>query len=119
MLDTTAPDAPALDFALPNHATEILVTAADAIDQRGSQRDQPSGERSMARAVSAFNAMYGTQLTEVQGWQFMALLKMARAAGGKLHIDDYIDQAAYAALAGEAAEHAGLRASVAAIEAGA
>lgn len=82
-------------------AIDLLTQAADAIDQRDQLRDQPSGERSMARAVRAFNAMYGHHLTEQHGWQFMALLKMARGAGGRLHVDDYVDQAAYAALAGE------------------
>jgi len=84
-------------------ATQLLVDASDAIDQRAAQRDTPEGERSMRRTVDAFNAMYGTRLTEAQGWQFMALLKMARAAGGRQHRDDYIDMAAYAALAGECA----------------
>ncbi|MBN8921620.1 MAG: hypothetical protein BGP10_15860 [Rhodanobacter sp. 68-29] len=105
-----------MDFALPNSAPDILANAAAAIDQRAAARDHAQGERSMARAVHAFNAMYGCALSEVQGWQFMALLKMARSTGGKLHIDDYIDQSAYAALAGEAAEREGLRACIAAID---
>lgn len=84
-------------------ATDILIAAADDIDQRGTLRDQPTGERSMARAVTAFNALHGTALTEVQGWQFMALLKLARATGGRHHADDYQDGSAYIALAGEAA----------------
>ena len=57
----------------------------------------------MARTVAAFNALHGTALTDVQGWQFMALLKLARATGGRHHADDYQDGAAYIALAGEAA----------------
>lgn len=85
------------------NAPHFLVTAADAIDNRASVRDLPTGERSMRRAVRAFNAMYGHGLTEAQGWQFMVLLKMARSAAGRLHVDDFIDQAAYSALAGECA----------------
>lgn len=85
-------------------ATDVLVQAGDAIDDRAALRDATvTGERSMARTVAAFNALYGTALTEVQGWQFMQILKLARAATGKPHLDDYVDGAAYAALAGEAA----------------
>jgi len=56
----------------------------------------------MSRTVAAFNGLTGHTLSEVQGWQFMVLLKLARANGGAFHLDDYIDGAAYAALAGEA-----------------
>jgi hypothetical protein len=84
-------------------AVSILVDAADAISHRAAQRDQPDGERSMGRCVQAFNALFGTTLTETQGWQFMALLKIARSTGGALHMDDHTDHAAYAALAGECA----------------
>lgn len=87
-------------------ASSLLVSAADAIEARANLRDQPSGERSMARTVAAFNAMYGQHLTEENGWQFMALLKMARSSAGAFHVDDYTDQAAYSALAGECAAHA-------------
>lgn len=84
-------------------ATDILEAAASDIVQRGKLRDKSTGERSMARTVAAFNALHGTALTDVQGWQFMALLKLARATGGRHHADDYQDGAAYIALAGEAA----------------
>lgn len=94
---------PELQTPAHNAAHDLLLEAADCIGARAEQRDQPDGERSMRRTVAAFNALYGTRLTELQGWQFMALLKMARAAGGRVHRDDFIDQAAYAALAGECA----------------
>lgn len=84
-------------------ATDLLVQANEAIDQRAKLRDQPDGERSMARTVAAFNALHGCNLTEVQGWHFMLCLKLARATAGTRHLDDYIDMAGYAALAGEAA----------------
>lgn len=84
-------------------ATDLLVQAADTIEQRAQLRDTPTGERSMRRTVASFNALYGTQLTEAQGWQFMVLLKMARGAHGRFHVDDFTDQAAYSALAGECA----------------
>lgn len=90
----------------PMSAPGILLGAHEAMVQRATERDQPTGERTMGRIVAAFNALHGTQLTEVQGWQFMEILKIARSAGGRHQPDDYIDGAAYAALAGEAAERA-------------
>lgn len=87
-------------------ATEILHTAEICIGDRAASRDQPDGERSMARTVAAFNALTGHQLTERDGWLFMVTLKAARAAtiGGRHNADDYVDGAAYMALAGESAE---------------
>lgn len=58
----------------------------------------------MARAVAAFNGLTGHELTEEQGWAFMAVLKLARAQNGRaVNRDDYVDGAAYIALAGECA----------------
>lgn len=85
-------------------AHDILGAASDAIAQRAKLRDLPQGERSMARTVAAFNAIAATNLDERDGWLFMACLKMARATAGEHHLDDYIDMASYAALAGETAE---------------
>lgn len=82
-------------------AVETLRRAADLIEQRGKQRDSDTGERSMARTVGAFNAIYGTSLTETQGWHFMELLKMARSSQGAYVSDDFDDKVAYAALAAE------------------
>jgi len=84
-------------------AKDFLNAGAEAIGDRAAERDKPDGERSMFAAVEAFNAIYGTELTETQGWAFMALLKLSRAAGGAYRADDYVDGAAYVALAGEAA----------------
>ena len=84
-------------------ATQLLRRAADLIEERGAQRDRPGGERSMAATVAAFNAIYGTELSEVQGWTFMQLLKLSRSAGGRYVADDFEDGIAYAALAAEAA----------------
>ena len=88
----------------PNTAQSILRKAADLIEERGKQRDQANGEKSMAKTVQAFNAIYGTTLTEVQGWHFMELLKMTRSAYGVYVADDFEDKVAYAALAAEAAK---------------
>lgn len=84
-------------------AVEILRQAAREIEERAAQRDCPDGERSMARTVALFNALTGSSLNELDGWQFMQCLKMARARAGRFVLDDYIDCAAYAALAAEAA----------------
>jgi hypothetical protein len=88
----------------PVTAPMILTAGAEHIAARAASRDCLGGERSMARTVKAFNAMFGTHLTEVQGWQFMVVLKMARASAGGHNPDDYEDGAAYFALAGEAAD---------------
>lgn len=83
-------------------AHEFLQAGVDAMADRAAQRDKPDGERSMNRAVSAFNEMTGRSMTEHEGWLFMVLLKMARAtAASEVREDDYIDGAAYFALAGE------------------
>jgi hypothetical protein len=90
-------------------APEILKAAAGNIAQRAASRDLPKGERSMARAVSAFNALTGHELSTRDGWLFMAGLKMARATAGAHNADDYQDGAAYFALAGEEAEKQAVR----------
>lgn len=79
-------------------APELLRHAATLIEQRAASRDRPA-ERSMKRAIEAFNALTSQSLTELQGWVFMAVLKMARAHAGTLNPDDYLDGAAYMALA--------------------
>ena len=84
-------------------ATDYLSQAHVEMEDRAASRDQPGGERSMSRAVEAFNTLYGTTLTETQGWQFMSLLKKARGAAGDYREDDYTDDVAYAALAAESA----------------
>ena len=83
-----------------SNAVEILKESASCIGDRASERDTDS-ERSMRATVEAFNAIYGKDLTETEGWMFMVLLKAARARGGDFRLDDYIDGAAYFALAGE------------------
>ena len=84
-------------------ATHMLKQGAKAIQDRAASRDLPDGERSMRRAVDAFNGLVGgdRRLTEREGWLFMVVLKMARATAGRFNPDDYVDGAAYMALAGE------------------
>lgn len=89
-------------------AHEILEQGAAAIRQRAASRDlEQTGERSMLRTVAAFNALTGHSLSEREGWVFMVMLKAARAQLGALNPDDYVDGAAYFALAGECAATAG------------
>ena len=100
--ETTAPSPSTLaSVTAVIAAGTILQNAAAEMLDRAASRDTPKGERSMGRCVKAFNAMFGTELTETQGWQFMELLKMARSAGGEFRLDDFTDGVAYAALAGE------------------
>ncbi|WP_346839799.1 DUF6378 domain-containing protein [Microbulbifer sp. SAOS-129_SWC] len=90
---------PSPDYSAP----AFLEAGAQHMRDRASLRDAPDGERSMAKTVAAFNALYGKDLTEEEGWMFMVLLKQARASQGKFVADDYEDGAAYFGLAGEAA----------------
>lgn len=83
-------------------AKQFLEDAIASQDDRAAERDSHT-ERSMVATVNAFNALYDKNLTEVEGWMFMVMLKAARAKGGELRVDDYIDGASYFALAGEAA----------------
>jgi hypothetical protein len=84
------------------NANELLNKAEALMTERGKQYDQPEGERSMARAVSAFNAITGKALPESDGWLLLALLKMVRDNQRvEPHADSIEDLVAYAALYGE------------------
>lgn len=90
----------------PTKAQDLLHRAADLMDERGKQYDQPSGERSMQAAVTAFNAISGYSLTEADGFLLMALLKMVRDQQRETpHRDSIEDLVAYASLYGEARMH--------------
>ena len=98
MMTTNQPD--------PTKAQDLLHRAADLMDERGKQYDQPSGERSMLAAVTAFNAISGYSLTEADGFLLMALLKMVRDQQRETpHRDSIEDLVAYASLYGEARLH--------------
>jgi hypothetical protein len=77
--------------------------AAELMEDRGTERDQANGERSMARCVNAFNAMTGHALSVEDGWLFMVYLKHSRMRGGAFKLDDYEDAVAYEALMAEEA----------------
>jgi len=83
-------------------APDILQEAAECLTARAVERDKEGGERSMKAAIEAFNALTGHTLTEEQGYVFMTVLKISRSQGGCFKLDDFVDMAAYAALAGEA-----------------
>lgn len=99
--------------AKKKHAYTFLETAVKEMKDRAAQRDltnvstnSPSGERSMAATIKAFNALTGHNLTEENGWEFMILLKLVRGRQGDFRADDYVDAAAYSALLGECASTA-------------
>ncbi|QYW01826.1 hypothetical protein CPT_Piffle_061 [Stenotrophomonas phage Piffle] len=83
------------------HASEFLQSGINILGERAADRDVVE-ERSMAQVVALFNLKHGTNLTEAQGWNFMATLKEVRARiGGKFRPDDYIDWLNYVALEAE------------------
>ena len=87
-------------------AVQILNEAVQIMAERGKSYDKSGGEaeRSMPKIVAMFNALTGHELTPEQGWKFMCCLKLARSEQGEYREDNYLDGAAYMALAGEEAE---------------
>jgi hypothetical protein len=94
---------PTAQYTAGPTASDILQLGLQVLEQRGVERDQPGGERSMPAVVEAFHALTGHVLSEQQGWLFMALVKIKRSQSGRPDIDHYVDGANYFALAGEAA----------------
>jgi hypothetical protein len=86
-------------------STEFLQAAIDVQAERGKQYDKPTGERSMAATVSAFNCITGSMLEESDGWMLLGLLKLVRQAQNpeQYHHDSALDFVAYASLYAEAA----------------
>lgn len=89
-------------------AVQILNEAVAIMAERGKSYDKSGGEaeRSMPKIVAMFNALTGHELTPEQGWKFMCCLKLARSEQGEYREDNYLDGAAYMALAGEEASEA-------------
>ena len=84
-------------------ATDYLRRAADIMDERGKQYDKPEGERSMGKAVQAFNSITGRDLSEAEGWLLLAVLKNVRLFQRPgYHADSAEDAVAYGALLAEA-----------------
>ena len=89
-------------------STDYLKQAAAIQEQRGKDYDTEGGERSMAAVVEAFNALFGHNITETQGWQFMSLLKKRRLHSARGHHKDSAeDDVSYTALAAESSERNG------------
>jgi|VirMetMinimDraft_7_1064189.scaffolds.fasta_scaffold00110_18 hypothetical protein len=85
-------------------ANSLLIKAFALMEQRGQQYDQPEGERSMGRAVTALNTILDRPaLTESEGWLLLQILKDVRDRQREpAHIDSLQDCIAYAALKAEA-----------------
>lgn len=85
------------------NATDILEKAAQHMAERAATYDKPEGERSMGRAVEAFNAITGRDLSESEGWLLLQVLKSVRLfTRPGYHADSAEDSVAYAALVAEA-----------------
>lgn len=85
------------------NAADILKKAAGHMADRAATYDKPEGERSMGRAVEAFNAITGRDLSESEGWLLLQVLKSARLfTRPGYHADSAEDSVAYAALVAEA-----------------
>lgn len=84
-------------------APELLAKAAAHMADRATTYDKPEGERSMGRAVQAFNAITGRDLSEPEGWLLLQVLKDVRLFQRPgYHADSAEDCIAYAALKAEA-----------------
>lgn len=89
-------------------AIDILNKAAGHMAARASTYDKPEGERSMGRAVEAFNTITGHALSEAEGWLLLQVLKDVRLfTRDGYHADSAEDCVAYAALKAEAKSQTG------------
>lgn len=87
----------------PHLAPDFLERASALLRERAQQYDQPQGERSMGRAVEAFNVITGHVITESDGWLLLQILKDVRDRQRvEPHRDSLEDCIAYAALKAEA-----------------
>lgn len=85
-------------------AEGLLEDGLKVLSERGQQYD-PKGktERSMEKIVAAFKIITGKELTEAEGWMFMAVLKQVRSFQRPgFHADSAQDFVCYSALYGEA-----------------
>lgn len=101
--DTVAHLSPKPVVHRTNTAPALLAKAASIMEERGKQYDKPEGERSMGRAVEAFNAITGKKLSESEGWLLLQVLKDVRLwQRPGYHADSAEDCIAYSALKAEA-----------------
>lgn len=91
--------------SFPKTASDYLKDGADLLSERGKQYDKSGQERSMEKIVRIFNDMTGQDLTTVQGWYFMQVLKDVRFFQNPetVHEDSLLDKISYAALLAEEA----------------
>lgn len=91
--------------SFPKTACDYLKDGADLLSERGKQYDKSGQERSMEKIVRIFNDMTGQDLTTVQGWYFMQVLKDVRFFQNPetVHEDSLLDKISYAALLAEEA----------------
>lgn len=83
-------------------ASSFLETAQLHMNERAKVYDSPDGERSMKKAVDAFNSVTGHCLKESDGWLLLQLLKDTRQWSTEdYHADSAEDCIAYAALKAE------------------
>lgn len=101
MTVTPAGRAPRVDEIATPTAPDLLQAAARHMSDRAATYDAPQGERSMARTVTAFNALTGQHISEAEGWLLLQLLKDARQRPD-YHADSAEYCIAYAALKAEA-----------------
>lgn len=87
--------------SIPGSAYSFLDRAKALLGDRGKEYDQ-GNERSMGKAIEAFNAITGRDLKESEGLLLMVLLKQVRqwSADG-YHKDSAEDAISYSALLAE------------------
>ncbi len=82
-------------------ANEILLTATDTISARGLSYGHPADN--MRRTAMLLSAYLEIPIHDYQVSGIMVLVKLARTLESAQHEDNWIDMAAYAALAGQLA----------------
>jgi hypothetical protein len=82
-------------------ANEILLTATDTISQRGLSYGHPSDN--MSHTAMLLSAYLQTPIHDYQVAGIMVLVKLARTNQSAQLVDNWLDMAAYASIAGELA----------------
>lgn len=81
---------------------DILTAAAQAVNGTRAQ-DYGTPESNCGRIAKLWEAYTGHSYTATDAAVMLALLKVARIGSGRVHPDNFVDLAGYAALAGEIA----------------
>lgn len=94
-----------LVHSLNKSASDYLEEGAKLLKERGKQYDKSGEERSMEKIVKIFNLQTGQNLSVVEGWYFMQVLKDVRFFQNteKPHEDSLVDGINYRALMTEEA----------------